>query len=348
MKKTFFLTLTLFIYLILFEAASFSILKLYPKIFAKNFNTKTEKKYEYIYADDIQQKKKYSAFYGWRRSLHSNHNKFNVRKSLTNKNWNKKNYIYFFGGSTILGNGTTFDGSIPSHFSNLNHSLQPVNIGEDSYVSGQSLNRLIEIINEINRNDIVVFYDGVNDVLINCRKNIGLNGHSRVLMINQLIKDQDKIFKTIYNKFLRTFQKTYSFALINKALKKLFSYDLKYQSAKQNYICGEKNNAIEVAKNLKRHWMVAETLVQSRGAKFFAFLQPSRYTADFKVNYPSRKIRKKSYDDVYPLIREMIKNKENYHDLSKSLKKNYYVDWCCHLHSEGNQFISRKIYNFIF
>ena len=45
-------------------------------------------------------------------------------------------------------------------------------MGEHSYVSGQSLNRLIEIIDQINKDDIVIFYEGVNDVTVNCQKNI--------------------------------------------------------------------------------------------------------------------------------------------------------------------------------
>ena len=46
-------------------------------------------------------------------------------------------------------------------------------MGEHSYVSGQSLNRLIEIIDQINKDDIVIFYEGVNDVTVNCQ-NIAL------------------------------------------------------------------------------------------------------------------------------------------------------------------------------
>ena len=57
--------------------------------------------------------------------------------------------IFFFGGSTILGAGVKFDQTISSHFSNLDHKFKPINFGEHSYVSGQSLNRLIEISNEI-------------------------------------------------------------------------------------------------------------------------------------------------------------------------------------------------------
>ena len=78
---------------------------------------------------------------------------------------------------------------------------------------------------------------------------------------------------------------------------------------------------------------------KNKNAKFYA------YTADFKL---SREIWKRSYDKVYPIIRDLINTKENYHDLSKSLKKDFYVDWCCHMHSDGNEFISKKIFELIF
>jgi len=332
-------------FLVLLEGLSFSIIKLYSLGLEKKNNIKKDTKYEYINAEDLLYKEKnYAAFYGWR-GFYSNTNKFEVRETLINKNWNKKNYIYFFGGSTVLGSGTTFDKTISSHFTNLNHTFQTVNVGEHGYVSGQSLNRFIEMINEINENDIVVFYEGVNDVIYNCNINTGLNGHARVYEINQLLKNKNKILKNSYNNFLVVLKKTNSFDLFNAIFKRLFSYDLKYEHLSKNYICGDKDKAIEVSRNLERHWLAAEVLAHSRRAKFFVFLQPSPYTASFKVNVPIRKVWKRSYDDVYPIIRDMIKEKENFHDLSKSFRKDYYLDWCCHLNSEGNKAIASKIYS---
>ena len=220
-----------------------------------------------------------------------------------------------------------------------------MNMGDMGYVSGQSLNRLIEIIDKINKNDIIVFYEGVNDVITNCQEDLGPNGHSRVKLINDLIKNDGKIFINLYIKVLELFQKTNSFNFINGLSKKLFSYDLLYQQASENYSCTDKKIANQVANNLIRHWSIANYLADMKGAKFFAFLQPSPYTADFEVNVPSREIWKKSYEDVYPKIRNLMSEKNNFYDLSKILKKDFYIDWCCHLNSDGNRITQIKFFN---
>jgi hypothetical protein len=346
MKKTIFFGLACLIFFALFELFSFSILKIYSKLTTVKPQIKITSGYKYIEAEDIPEKKKeYHAFYGWR-GYYSD-NKFKVRQTLENKKWNKKNQIYFFGGSTVLGAGTTFDKTIPSHFANLSHYYQPINMGEHSYVSGQSLNRLIEIIDEIKKDDIVVFYEGVNDVTDNCQKHLGVNGHSKVSLINKLLKNQNNSFLIVYNNFLRNFRNTNSFKFINGVSKKIFNYNLNPYFKEDNFICNNKTNAFKVAKNLTRHWNVAETISKKKGAKFYAFLQPSPYTADFELSRPSRVMWKKSYDYVYPILRKLISDKENYFDISKSLNKDFYVDWCCHMHSDGNEFISNKIFNLI-
>lgn len=345
-KQKIFIFLTIICTFVLFEFISFVTFHLY-EIYIVNKKTNYEYKDEYSRANDIREKKSYFAFYGWR-GFYSDSNKFKVRETTMNKKFNNNNYIYFFGGSTILGAGVEFDQSIPSHFSNLEHKLQPINMGEHSYVSGQSLNRLIEIINEINKNDIVIFYDGVNDVIINCQKNNGLNGNSRVGYINNLIKNENRIIYNLKKKYLPYFQKLYSFKLINFISKKKFNYDLVYQDMVNNYHCDNKKNSEIVANNIIRHWEVAEVLVRERGAKFYAFLQPSPYTAQFKVNAPVREVWKKSYDDVYPSIRSKIKDHTNFFDISKTLQEDYYLDWCCHLNSDGNRFMAETIFSYIF
>ena len=341
-KKTIFITLTIIFTFIIIEFFSFATLKIY-KIYNKDNKASFTDENEYFLANDIVEKKNYFAFYGWK-GFYSDTNKYKVRETTINKKSNNKNNIFFFGGSTTLGTGVKFDQTISSHFSNLDHKFQPVNFGEHSYVSGQSLNRLIEINNEIKQNDIVIFYEGVNDVIHSCQKNNSF-GHSRVAQINELIKNENRVLYNFLKKYLSYFQNLNSFNLINGVSKKLFNYDLKYQYMKDNYFCDDKNNAEIVANNIVRHWKTAEVLSKNRGAKFYAFLQPSPYTADFEVNQAVRATWKKSFDDVYPIIRSKIKNRKNFFDISKILQKDYYLDWCCHLSSEGNKFIAEVIYS---
>ncbi len=78
--------------------------------------------------------------------------------------------IFLFGGSTMWGTGAADSGTIPSAFS---HALASdsmaryatvTNFGESGYVSTQSLLRLELELRKGNIPDIVILYDGVNDV----------------------------------------------------------------------------------------------------------------------------------------------------------------------------------------
>ncbi len=78
--------------------------------------------------------------------------------------------VYCFGGSTIWGWGEADDQTIPAHLQALlsNHLDCPVevrNMGQPSWLSTQELIQLILVLWEGERPDLVVFYDGANDLL---------------------------------------------------------------------------------------------------------------------------------------------------------------------------------------
>ncbi len=77
--------------------------------------------------------------------------------------------ILFFGGSTLWGLGARDDATIPSLVSRglteaAGRAVDVVNLGELGYVSTQSLVLLMRELQAGRIPDLVVFYDGVNDV----------------------------------------------------------------------------------------------------------------------------------------------------------------------------------------
>lgn len=76
--------------------------------------------------------------------------------------------ILVFGGSTVWGTGARDEHTIPSYLAKSLDSrsiaCQVVNCGETGYVARQELIMLTTMLQEGERPDIVVFYDGVNDV----------------------------------------------------------------------------------------------------------------------------------------------------------------------------------------
>ena len=337
MKKTIFYLITILLVGFIIETGSFISIKIYSLL--SSSEKKNLENNKYIYETDILEKKSYHAFYGWK-GLYSNKNKYKSRESIINKKWNKNDYIYFFGGSTMIGAGVNFKGTIPSHAAKLDHHYQPINLGEHGWVSGQSLNRMIEIIDDIKKGDHVIFYDGVNDTFVNCNLLNGPNGHSEVKYFRDILQNENNFF---YRKLTNLFLNTNTAQFLNGAIYKVFKINLKEDNMLKNYGCADSNYSLEVAKTLIRHWKSAETLINSKGAKFSCILQPNPYTAKFKTIHPSRKIWKLSIQDVYPNIEKLAKELDCFHNLSDAFDKDYYTDWCCHVSSNGNKFLARKI-----
>ena len=87
-----------------------------------------------------------------------------IRKTVKNsENGAKK--VFLFGGSTLWGTGAPDESTIPSIVNkHLGKNYDIINFGESGYVSTQELNFLLERLTNNDIPDMVVFYDGVNDI----------------------------------------------------------------------------------------------------------------------------------------------------------------------------------------
>ncbi|MBE0535814.1 MAG: SGNH/GDSL hydrolase family protein [Phycisphaerae bacterium] len=115
----------------------------------------------------------YEPFLGWDRRFFKG--KFvNIDAGGVRKTWNPEfleespREIYMFGGSTMWGAGARDDFTIPSWVSKqldaAGVNARVHNYGERGYVFLQEIVQLILLLREGQRPDLVVFYDGVNDV----------------------------------------------------------------------------------------------------------------------------------------------------------------------------------------
>ena len=75
--------------------------------------------------------------------------------------------VHLFGGSTVFGFGSTDYFTIPSilqkEFNEKNYKTKVINHGFSTLVASQQLQKLLKI--PIKKDDIVIFYDGANDVV---------------------------------------------------------------------------------------------------------------------------------------------------------------------------------------
>ena len=255
--------------------------------------------------------------------------------------------VFFFGGSTIWGTGVNDENTIPSIYSKMTTN-NVVNFGETAYLSRQSLAYLNNIIINNSLSDMsnikIFFYDGVNDVSNNCRsENDGL-GSDQEKSIQEKMKKKTQLFS-----FNKTFAQLQNF--INKILQKFIISNTVVKVSNNLYNCSsDKKKALKVAKSLVDTWEVVSDIVENRGGKFIAILQPVAFYGNPSVNYLELtngiyKSLADQYKAVYPLIIQLASERNfNFIDLTDAFDdcENCYIDFC-HVSPQGHKILVSKL-----
>ena len=117
----------------------------------------------------------YYPYVGYKRKPNYSGRYININQNSIRRTWNpqissNQNIVKIFclGGSTMWGTGARDNYTIPSYLSrklyNLGYPALVTNFGETGYTNTQELLRLLLKLRNGNIPDIVIFYDGVNDV----------------------------------------------------------------------------------------------------------------------------------------------------------------------------------------
>jgi hypothetical protein len=249
---------------------------------------------------------------------------------------------WFFGGSTTWGTGVSDPYTYPSLFS-AHQNTNVINYGESGYIARQSLAYLMNniITNEQeNLTDVhVIFYDGVNDTSHYCRRGVNGLGTVRQAQVQNIIyRDLEKY------SFKRTFSQLLDF--ISSVVGKFYGdiSEIQYGCAKNN------ERAIEVATSLVSTWKAASDLVEARGGKFTAILQPVAFigTADFSylgLNAANDIALSQQFKEVYPRIIEMAGESDfNFIDLTSAYDGcvDCYIDYN-HVGPQAHQMLVKKL-----
>jgi hypothetical protein len=289
----------------------------------------------------------YVAYYGWRRNAYAgetiNLDENGIRLTYRDQNVAPERKIAFFGGSTTWGTGADDDRTIPSEFVKLHPEYLGYNFGEQGYVAHQSLNVFLRKYFEGFRPDVVVFYDGVNDVWTKCRWEMGPYSHSREFKIRTALRESgsgsgESFWLTVLP--IRNF--------IEKAIRVVDNQN----RAEASYYDCHKNpeKAEQIARILLSDWLIVKNLVESYGGTFVPILQPVIYFSDTrKEHLKLSESLEWQYETLYPLILDMIDREfpqlaENFMDLRNALDRDeyFYIDWC-HLSPNGNQLVAERI-----
>jgi hypothetical protein len=240
--------------------------------------------------------------------------------------------VYWFGGSTMWGTGVTDSGTIPSQFS-ARTGIRSENFGDLGYTAHQSLLLLIQLLQEGHRPDLVVFYDGVNEVWAKCRV-------ESVATSTEL----DFSIRNVLRRSSHPDSFTYYFTPFLKAAEN-FSRELNRETRGESYDCPSNAEKAEaVADNMIKDWELAKLLTEHYGGKFIAFLQPVVHFSRTKVNHIGGSAAalierlRPSYEKIYPMLRERVaRHGDGFHDIvsAADIDEPVYIDFC-HLDRRGN------------
>ena len=305
--------------------------------------------------DEISQTRPsaYMPFVGWRRKSHHDLSNVNIigpyfnRKSLGG---DLKRSSWFFGGSTMWGEGAADGETIPSQY-HLLTGKRVFNFGEIGWTSSQSLNQLIIALSDGHRPSEVIFYSGVNDVLQQCRSEVGtIPSHAYHSRIDKALQNSVKamIFDRVQSNLIEPYLKLISILTNN-------SVDVRQGS----YNCDtNQKKARQIARHLVAKWKKAFVIAQYHDANFLAVLQPTVFTSNDDHNYFNSSelhtyhLLINQYSTIYPLVVSELKRvcKEDAQFCNSVIdgkswlldQDNIFIDFC-HINGRGNKVVAQNI-----
>ena len=294
------------------------------------------------YRELNQLKTNYKSFIGWRREPFRGET-INVggpygQRLTVNMGTDKSKKVYFFGGSTMWGPGVRDDGTIPSQFAAAT-SFWSENFGELGYTAHQSLVLLVQLLQDGHRPNVVVFYDGVNEVSEKCRTELTPYSHEREAQIDDLLKTSgDKFSFNYYFAGIRF--------VANWVGNEMTRVVEPTKASGKSYDCDSKpEKAEKIVENLLADWKMAERLVESYDGKFVGILQPVSYFSQTRLDQiRDDPVMRAQFQTVYPLVERLMTEDGAFHNMVRAVDVDeyVYVDFC-HLSPNGNALIAARM-----
>lgn len=267
----------------------------------------------------------------------------NIRSS-TNYN-STGDEIWFFGGSTMYSRATSNDYTIPSLFAKIANKNKNKIIVKNFGISG--FNTSLELLNFIellkrtkNFPKAVVFYDGFNDsvsrlsydeVPINLREAMNYFGNNSFKAFGfyfvKLLNEQNYFFREL---------------LGNKLF---YGYFLNFKEFNTS-----ESDIDSAAKIYNQNIRLISSISNLYNIEHYFFLQPMPFTklklSEEEENRKDDLIYKSGLKVYKKIIDENSKNKNfiNISDVFNSNSNTLYIDSGGHVHNEGNQLVSVRIY----
>ena len=297
-----------------------------------------------VFADYNRVQHQYEPFVGWK-TLPYNGSTVHIteagqRTHLINADKEKKEKsVHFFGGSTMWGEGSDDQHTIPALFNQALPQYDVFNHAQLAYNSRQELDALISLYSTNVKPDVVIFYDGVNDAAFLCPKEIKeLPAHRLVPMYREkLYVGKTALAKEIAGKIF-----------IENILKVIHKFTYKPTPENSPYDCvSNPEKAEQIAEMMMMNWEMANEIVTNRGGKFIAVLQPAAYIGNPKTDHLKLDGNLgENFKEIYKRFKQKIaeRNHSWIIDLTSKFDGDefIYIDFC-HVSPNGNEIIANEI-----
>ena len=288
---------------------------------------------EKIFRELRQLIKRYTPYMGWSRQPFAG-NTVNVEpidgeRVTPTTTTHPIKHVHFFGGSTMWGTGVDDYNTIPAHFNAQHPDYRVYNHGQSGFVSRQGLARLVNLVNQNSPMHIVIFYDGCNDPITLCRKDVSINGHREQAKISRKLTHRWHIPDNLLGS-------------TRKALRTVFKKGKRPESRCEEDLTYAKT----VATTMVNNWKIAKSVAALAGAEFHAILQPVARIGNPNTDYLQERFDGTEWHLVYPFVQE-IKAQEHLtwiHDFTEAFDspQPLYID-LCHVNSHGNEIIAKRL-----
>lgn len=256
--------------------------------------------------------------------------------------------IFMFGGSTMWGSGVRDKYTIPSllgsYLSKEGYSVEVINFGESGYVSTQEVIALMKQLRQQNIPNLVVFYDGVNDIFSSFQQ--------RKAGLPQNEFNREKEFNSLKSKkrsllvFLESFKSLATVKFINKLTNPEQKLNITYTDQELNMLSQKTLDLYH--ENMR----LVYSLGEQRDFKSLFYWQPTIFDKRSLSDY--EKEREKDVDFLKDFLKsvskhvitEDISHQSLYYfdisDIFEDEKEPVFIDYC-HVSEYGNSVIAKRI-----
>lgn len=247
--------------------------------------------------------------------------------------------IFVFGGSTMWGAGVRDVATIPSLLSkNLcdkGFAVEVTNFGESGYTNTQEMIKLQLELRKGNIPDIIIFYDGVNNVYSSYQ--------NQIAGVPQNIENRKEEFNAKLN--LNKFNPKIAFSNFNRVL-----YKLNKMLHKTNFFMLDHNETIDedTADIYFNNIKIIKALGKEFNFKSYFYWQPTLFTKTHH-SVDESNLRKLAKDTTlaksYVGVTKKIQLSEEVNDLTdifNNQTNTIFTDWN-HVSEEGNSMVAREI-----